>query len=318
MEEKNCFICNSTQCRISEEDYRNLKIVECDNCGEYITDKQTLQTSGSWNQSLKVLLSHWTRSHQSDKHVELTTNLIEQIKTSFTLPKLKEQCDNLILWLGKSATKPNKVVNCFPEQLVSIIGAYDALGVQYIASHLLEDGIINEPKLKVGLLPQVYALQLTFKGWEKYYELQRTNKDSFLVFMAMQYDNETLQKIYKDVVIDAVKKTGFDIRKLDDVKRAGLIDDKLRVEIRRSKFIIADLSDENRGSYWEAGFAEGLGMTVIYICEEEKFDKLSTHFDTNHNLTIKWKNDTEGLKKFADELKATIRETFPAEAKMED
>ena len=120
------------------------------------------------------------------------------------------------------------------------------------------------------------------------------------------------------MIKDAVSKTGFEIRRLDEEKRAGLIDDKLRVEIRRSKFLIADLSDENNGAYWEAGYAEGLGMQVIYICEEEKFEQKKTHFDTNHHLTVQWKNDPESLQKFAEELKATIRATFPAEAKMED
>ena len=105
---------------------------------------------------------------------------------------------------------------------------------------------------------------------------------------------------------------------MDDVNRAGLIDDKLRVEIRRSKFIISDLTDDNNGAYWEAGYAEGLSMPVIYICEEEKFKTSKSHFDTNHHLTVLWKDDEAGLKKFTDELKATIRATFPAEAKMED
>ncbi len=59
-------------------------------------------------------------------------------------------------------------------------------------------------------------------------------------------------------------------------------------------------------------------MPVIYICEEEKFKTKLTHFDTNHHLTVQWKDDPESLKKFAEELKATIRATFPAEAKMED
>jgi nucleoside 2-deoxyribosyltransferase len=136
--------------------------------------------------------------------------------------------------------------------------------------------------------------------------------------MAMKFSNDTLEKIFNEVIKDAVSKTGFEIRRLDEERRAGLIDDKLRVEIRRSKFLIADLSDDNNGAYWEAGYAEGLGMPVIYICEESKFDQRATHFDTNHHLTIKWKDDPESLKKFAEELKATIRATFPAEAKMED
>lgn len=59
-------------------------------------------------------------------------------------------------------------------------------------------------------------------------------------------------------------------------------------------------------------------MPVIYICEEEKFKEKKTHFDTNHHLTLTWKNTEEGLKIFSEELKATIRSTFPLEAKMED
>ena len=58
--------------------------------------------------------------------------------------------------------------------------------------------------------------------------------------------------------------------------KAGLIDDRLRVEIRTSRFLIADLTHENAGAYWEAGFAEGLGKPVIYTCEKSKFDTAKT------------------------------------------
>ena len=97
-----------------------------------------------------------------------------------------------------------------------------------------------------------------------------------------------------------------------------MIDDKIKVEIRTSKFVIADLTDENRGTYWEAGFANGLGLEVIYICEREKFNKLSTRFDTNHLHKVMWDKDQSKWNTFAEELKATIRETFATEAKMED
>lgn len=159
---------------------------------------------------------------------------------------------------------------------------------------------------------------LTFEGWERYYELQHSNKDSRLTFMAMQFSNTRLTTIFNNVIKKAVSETGFKIRKLDEEHRAGSIDDKLRVEIRRSRFIISDLTDDNNGAYWEAGFAEGLGMPVIYICEESKFNEKKTHFDTNHHLTVLWKDDEESLKKFAEGLKDTIRETLHVEADMED
>ena len=101
-----------------------------------------------------------------------------------------------------------------------------------------------------------------------------------------------------------------------DRPKAGLIDDRLRVEIQTSRFLIADLTHENAGAYWEAGYAEGLGKPVIYTCEKAKFEEQKTHFDTNHHLTVVW--DADNLSEAADELKATIRATLPGEAKLTD
>lgn len=131
----------------------------------------------------------------------------------------------------------------------------------------------------------------------------------------MQFNNEDLDKVF-DAFRDAVAQTGYKLRRVDEDPQAGLIDDQLRVEIRRSKFLIADLSTDNRGAYWEGGFAEGLGLKVFYVCEQEKFEKMRTHFDTEHLMTITW-----SLSDLADaqrRLKASIRATFPGEAVIED
>jgi nucleoside 2-deoxyribosyltransferase len=63
-----------------------------------------------------------------------------------------------------------------------------------------------------------------------------------------------------------VAATGFILRRLDDEPKAGLIDDRMRAEIQASRFVIVDLTHMNRGAYWEAGYAEGLGKPVIYTC----------------------------------------------------
>jgi hypothetical protein len=50
------------------------------------------------------------------------------------------------------------------------------------------------------------------------------------------------------VLKPAAKRAGFDLFKLDDRPRAGLIDDRMRVEIRASDFIVADLTHDNPGA----------------------------------------------------------------------
>ena len=154
---------------------------------------------------------------------------------------------------------------------------------------------------------------LSFAGWGRYEELNRGGASGNVAFMAMQYDDSELDRIVEDHFRPAVSLTGFTLQRLDDQPRAGLIDDRLRVEIKACRLLIADLSHGNRGAHWEAGYAEGLGKPVIYTCRKDVFDNHShehhPHFDTNHHLTVIWA--PANIEKACQELKATIRATMP-------
>jgi hypothetical protein len=52
------------------------------------------------------------------------------------------------------------------------------------------------------------------------------------------------------------------------------------------------------------------------MCEEGYFRRFSTHFDTNHHHTVMW--NTANPDRAAEDLKAVIRATLPAEAKLRD
>jgi nucleoside 2-deoxyribosyltransferase len=133
--------------------------------------------------------------------------------------------------------------------------------------------------------------------------------------MAMQFGNSTLDMVVTDYFKPAVSAAGFNLQRLTDAQGAGCIDDQLRVRIRMSRFVVADLSHGNKGAYWEAGFAEGLGKPVIYTCEKGVWNEQKTHFDTNHLVTIIW--DAAHLPDAAQRLKATIRATLPEDAILE-
>lgn len=138
--------------------------------------------------------------------------------------------------------------------------------------------------------------------------------------MAMQFGDDELNHAVEDYFKLAVKHAGFALRLLSDGQPAGLIDDQMRVRLRTSRFVIADLTHGNKGAYWEAGFAEGLGRPVIYTCRKKEWDerdelgKGTVHFDTSHLVTIIW--DPANFDDAARRLTATIRATLPGEAKM--
>ena len=128
-------------------------------------------------------------------------------------------------------------------------------------------------------------------------------------FLAMQYGDEELEKLAAGHIKPVIHATlGYEVKDLRDVSRAGVIDEIMRKTIKDSKFAIVDLTHDNNGAYWEAGFAEGIGIPVIYICKKDKFDSEKTHFDTNHLTTIQWSMDNTDL--FERDLKDTLRRSL--------
>jgi len=183
-------------------------------------------------------------------------------------------------------------------------------------NYLIREGLLEGKELQGPFPVAATDVKLSVPGWKRYEELRRGAILSRKAFMAMEFGDSTLDRIVDEVFRSAVRATGFELYRLDDTPKAGLIDDRLRVEIRLSRFLIADLTHQNAGAYWEAGYAEGLGKRVIYTCEKKRFEEKKTHFDTNHHLTVMWSEDNPAAA--GEDLKATIRATLPAEAKLTD
>jgi len=247
-----------------------------------------------------------------------TLDEIKQIIATARLPTPAEQADNLVIWLGDYLKDAGPPVPITFDEFKSKIGSSSEAGVAFIVRSLHEKGLIDCGGQTYEQLRHVRGTSVTLSmdGWQRYEALKRGRSDSTKAFMAMKFGDPVLDAVYRDCLKPAVAQTGFDLLRLDEKPRAGLIDDRLRVEIRSSRFVIADLTHSNLGAYWEAGYAEGLGKPVIYTCEKSVFEKEKTHFDTNHHLTVPW--EQANLADAAQRLKSTIRATLPAEAKPND
>ncbi|MGN0017224.1 MAG: hypothetical protein ACI37O_07810 [Candidatus Avelusimicrobium sp.] len=240
----------------------------------------------------------------------------KQVLENVELPTPAKQADLLIDYVGKKT----KFLGCFLEvnapgfgegypQLKAWIGGAGAYSVQRIFEDLVAKGLLRKYDTPNT---QHFKLELTIAGWNRFEELQQVNKESKQAFMAMKFDDEQKQFI-KDKLKPVVKETGFDLLLLTDINsKENLIDNKLRVAIRQSRFLICDLTHCNAGAYWEAGYAEGLKLPVIYICEKSAFDDEDKtkrpHFDVNHQEIFQWdKNNEESIKDFLGNIKAKIQ-----------
>jgi hypothetical protein len=246
----------------------------------------------------------------------LKSDVARKIVENGQLPTPQEQADNLIRMLGnRMQGDPGRALGLQYLHHGAIVGSPSTASFNYVVKQLVQAKLLEEEK---GDVHGGWMVRLSFEGWARYDELQRGVHAGRIAFMAMQYNDPDLDRVHKECFRKAVAETGFSLRRLDDEPQAGLIDNRLRVEIRGAAFLIADLSHKNAGAYWEAGFAEGLGKPVIYTCEKRAFDDKATrpHFDVNHHTTIIWSADD--LANAAEQLKATIRNTLPTDAKMQD
>jgi hypothetical protein len=286
----------------------------CDICGEYKVSTMAARSMENADGNMRPLIiySVCQLSHSSAEPPIIRTDWLTTVLKETKLPSVAEQADRIILALGDTDHDPAKgvVVN---KGLSALIGSRSVESLCTVMTDLKVAGLLDGDVDR--RLPTHWA-RLTLKGWAEYQELKRGSSTSRKVFMASKWGDSDLDNAIATCFRPAVARTGFELVQLSDPPRAGLIDDRMRVEIRMARFMLADLTHGNAGAYWEAGYAEGLGKPVIYLCEESRFNSQSTHFDTNHHLTVKW--NPANLQQAADDLVATIRATLPLEAKLQD
>jgi hypothetical protein len=306
---------------------------DCSRCGRWSVQVESsslaerlIRLVGEWEPRAlrqRSRLSHLLRRQQpqlpsSSRWIELTLSDIERVAaTDEPLPSPSEHLDRLILLVGDNQPSAGQSAALKAPSISAWIGATITHPASEAGlSWLLEQPTIDELVQKRGQQSEDLLLRLTMRGWLRYDELKRHHVASRKVLMAMEFGDEELNKVFSTCFVPAVRRTGFHLRRAIDDQPAGLIDDQLRVALRTSRFVIADLTRRNNGAYWEAGFAEGLGRPVIYTCKESAWKSGSSHFDTNRLTTVVWHPndlDTAGVR-----LAATIRATLPEEAIIDD
>ena len=155
-----------------------------------------------------------------------------------------------------------------------------------------------------------YPYLVTTEGLE-FLQEKRKNQESKKVFVAMWF-NEKVDFIYEQAVEPAIRECNYEPERIDRVEHNNIIDDEIIANIKQSKFIIADFTaekDKPRGGvYYEAGFADGLGIPVIFTCRKDLIENKEIHFDLEHRNFIWWEeNKMEDFKKkLIKRIKATI------------
>jgi hypothetical protein len=96
--------------------------------------------------------------------------------------------------------------------------------------------------------------------------------------------------------------------RVDQKEHINKIDDEIIAEIRRSRFVVADFTSKEAeprgGVYFEAGFAYGIAIPVIWMCRVDLIG--SVHFDTRQFNHITWEGHADLYRKLRNRIGAVI------------
>lgn len=170
------------------------------------------------------------------------------------------------------------------------------------ASEAVEAGILKKTS---GSIDQAaYALyRLSIQS------LNSLDKTDNTVFVISEF-NDRNQKTYSDLIKPTIELNNMKSIIMYDDHLHGNIDIAIKNYIKKSKFVIANLSYEkswNPNVFYEIGLAKAYEKPIILILDEEIFDRneqLNLPFDINSHTCIKIKKGTENnvFKKAVDSL----------------
>ena len=179
--------------------------------------------------------------------------------------------------------------------------------IYYLAEYLREEGWIQQYiwPTTMGDIPQS-KYRVEVRGHLRIAD-QMASINPSQAFVAMWFD-DSVRDAYDEGIERAIRDCGYEPKRIDRDSTVDKIDDAIIAEIRRSRFIVADFTHGNGGArggvYYEAGFAHGLGIPVIFTCRRDMIDEV--HFDTRQYAHILWDNPSDLRGSLRDRILARV------------
>jgi hypothetical protein len=314
-EQTGCVVCKSASCmligRVGEKSR-----YECQVCGLYDASSSVLEDKLDTQHDQLTAIQRAVLSHRIREANDagrdtplLTTYEVDDVIANGRLPTPAQQAINIIRFVGDRIAPTGKTMRELPLSFHASVGSPNRDFGLRIAKQLVSAGYLDAIDCGDMDSPdEIMEIDLTLSGWAEFEKERRGQTAGGYGFIALKFNDPVLDPFVIDVVKPAVSALGFELVDMRDAAEAGIIDNVMRARIRDASFVLVDLTHANEGAYWEAGYAEGLGKPVLYLCKREVFETSGTHFDTNHCTTILWDPATPGP--FTEELTATLRRSL--------
>ena len=315
-EKEQCRLCgqllSSTLLTVKQLTSNDTYNIACSMCGRStITWEANLEIEAEISKAERADLASWVReqaargrkspticssSHEgSDSSQDYRIN---QILETLIPRSISERLDRVLENLGAMAKQPGERCNLITEDYY-LCWADSPRQMDFFLQALQDYGWIK------GIGENWQQVLVTFKGWQRISELQAVGARGDQAFVAMWFA-KSMEAAWNDGLYAGIKAAGYRPIRVDKQEHNEKICDRIVTEIRRSGLLVADVTGHRQGVYFEAGYAMGLGIPVVWTCR--KSDLKKCHFDTRQYNHIVWETPEALAKALEYRIRATIGE----------
>jgi len=300
--------------------------------GCYMLTENALRIIEKWNKMEKAKLSRWIYEQNQHGTFPKINSTIVQKALNWPMSSVPERIDFLLQFAEQqtrnTAEAPILHVSNISGNLYShgvtdhtlnhtrqtlyktlaTTATPSLSALNYLMEQSDKAGFVKLNQFKKTDSEQVISnsIEITINGYKHLEGLKNANPNSAQAFVAMWFDetmNDAWENGFKPAIVDA----GYRPYRVDREEFNHKIDDEIISQIRRSRFLVADFTSEvgpRGGVYYEAGFAHGLNLEVIFTCRKDMENKI--HFDTRQYNHIMWETCKDLREKLQKRISARI------------
>jgi hypothetical protein len=289
-----CFICGSqAQSASMIFDF----VCTCLKCGKYTISGTAgaILDQGSLTDRQRANISGWIRENPGLMITSEHVDMLMALKT----PTVAERALKILQAMEKKSPIMGAEVYVNTPEFMGISWSINGNELDYLVHKFLvkEMGYIQFELLE--------APSITPSGYAALEESKQINADSQIGFCAMWFSPEVISA-WTEAISPAIAASGYDAKRIDIHNHNNRIDDEILAMLRKSKFVVADFTGQRGGVYFEAGFALGLGLPVIWTVRKDSLEEV--HFDNRQYNFVVWEQDK--LSDFKTALQNRIEATL--------
>ena len=129
-------------------------------------------------------------------------------------------------------------------------------------------------------------------------------QNEYQVFVGMSFE-KNMNAVYENSIKATIEECGYHARRTDRINAENIrLDDLIEKEIKNSRFVIIDLTEQKSAVYFEAGYARGIKKDTIWTCRKDEMNERA--FNVRQFQFVFWSNEQD----LKENLKSRIEKTF--------